>query len=71
MATFYFGILIKMLVDDENMNIHNTRVMTQKYTLLCVCTLFLFLSNFISDKFSDIKTLIDAKCCQDLVFKKF
>lgn len=45
------------------------RVMTQKYTLLCVCTLLSFLSNFISDKFSDIKTLIDAKCCPDLVFK--
>ena len=43
--------------------------MTQKYTLLCVCTLLSFLSNFISDKFSDIITLIDAKCCPDLAFK--
>lgn len=53
---------------DENMNIHNTRGYDSELdTVLCV--LFSFLNNFIQDNFSDIKTLIDAKCCPDLVTK--
>ena len=42
MATFYFGILIRIRVDDENMNIHNTRGYDSEiHTALCVHTVLI------------------------------
>lgn len=41
-GNFYFGILRRMRVDDENMNIHNTRGYDSEiHTALCVHTVVL------------------------------